>query len=269
MSSGVLRRGLKAGLAAVDSVRRPPRGLVILAYHRVGAGTDVEVDLDVGRFDEQLAYLAEHHEVLGIDGAVDALARGDDLAGAVVVTFDDGTADVVERALPVAERHQVPLCLYVATEHVEGSVPFPAGGRPVSWAALADGMASGWLTIGSHTHGHLLLDRVTPEEAAADLDRSIELIGSRLGTVVRHFAYPKAKPAAPAVRPIVAERFRSAAVAGTRPNPPGTDPLALARSPIQRSDGMRFFRHKVRGGLGAEDDLRVLLDRRRHAGART
>ena len=43
----------------------------------------------------------------------------------------------------------------------------------------------------------------------------------------------------------------------------------LARSPVQHSDGMRWFRHKAAGGLGFEDTLRRMLNRGRYAGATT
>ena len=57
---------------------------------------------------------------------------------------------------------------------------------------------------------------------------------------------------------------------GTRVNRYGaTDPYRLARSPVQVSDGDRWFRHKVAGGLGFEDTLRRALNRRRYAGAST
>ena len=62
-------------------------------------------------------------------------------------------------------------------------------------------------------------------------------------------------------------RFRSAALAGTRPNPYGdTDPWRLARSPIQLSDGMRWFERKIDGGMAFEDDIRRVANRRRYAG---
>ena len=83
-----------------------------------------------------------------------------------------------------------------------------------------------------------------------------------------HFAYPKAVPPSDAAAAAVRERFVSAALAGTRPNPYGsTDPFALARSPIQVADGMRWFRSKVVGGLHLEDEMRVRLNRRRYAGS--
>ncbi len=55
----------------------------------------------------------------------------------------------------------------------------------------------------------------------------------------------------PAADAAIRARFASAAVAGTRVNRVRrTDPYRLARSPIQVSDGMRWFRRKVAGGLG-------------------
>jgi len=68
----------------------------------------------------------------------------------------------------------------------------------------------------------------------------------------------------------VKRRFASAAVAGTRVNRYGaTDPYRLARSPIQLSDGMRWFRRKVTGGLAFEDTVRRALNRRRYADTTT
>ena len=59
-------------------------------------------------------------------------------------------------------------------------------------------------------------------------------------------------------------RFRSATLAGTRANRYcATDPFRVARSPIQVSDGMRWFRHKVAGGLAFEDTVRRAAHRAR------
>lgn len=58
--------------------------------------------------------------------------------------------------------------------------------------------------------------------------------------------------------------------AGTRANPYGrTDRQRLARSPVQTSDGMRWFERKLAGGMGLEDRMRQLRNRRRYAGACT
>jgi peptidoglycan/xylan/chitin deacetylase (PgdA/CDA1 family) len=268
-----LAHGVKAASAAVDIVRRPPRGLVALIYHRVGDASGRELELPLEVFDAQMAELAASGRATTLDRALEAVAGpepADASADPVVVTFDDGTVDFAEQAVPVLERHGIPALLYVATDFIERGEPFPHDGRPVSWSALGDAVATGLVEIGSHTHRHLLLDRTAPAVAAADLDRSVDLIGERLGRRPAHFAYPKAVLAAPAVEALVRERFRSAALAGTRPNRYGrSDPFRIARSPIQRRDGMVWFRRKLAGGLGLEDALRDTANRRRYAGRTT
>jgi peptidoglycan/xylan/chitin deacetylase (PgdA/CDA1 family) len=170
----------------------------------------------------------------------------------------------------VLVEHRIPVTLYVASRFLEDGVPFPDDGVPLSWGALRDASATGLVEVGSHTHGHALLDRLPPGDVDAELDRSIELITDRVGGRPEHFAYPKAVMGSPAADSAVRARFSSAAVAGTRVNPYGaTDPFRLARSPVQMSDGMRWFRRKLAGGMAFEDTLRGALNRRRYAGATT
>ena len=268
-----LGRAVKVAAAAGDLARPPACGVSVLIYHRVGGGSGLPVDLPAGLFDEQLAMLAERFRPVAMGPALAALATGTEPAGAdgrplVVVTFDDGTADFAEVALPIIERHRIPVTLYVATRFVEERRMFPDDGAPISWAALADACAGGLVEVGSHTHGHQLLDRLPADRVADELDRSIDLIGSRLGRAPLDFAYPKGLPGAPAADRAVRARFRSAALAGTRSNPYGrTDPYRLARSPIQTGDGAQWFLRKAAGGMALEDRLRSALNRRRYAGA--
>lgn len=270
-AKAVGRGALKRAAAAHDLVRRPRRGLVVLCYHRVGRRTTSRVDLPGALFEEQVARLAAGPGVMDLDGALRALAGPPPSEpGAVVVTFDDGTADFVEEALPILVRYRVPATLYVATDFVERGRSFPGSAAPLSWSALADAVSTGLVTVGSHTHTHALLDRLPAAEVDGELDRSITLIGERLGVECRHFAYPKALAGTPAADRAVRARFASAALAGTRANPYGaTDPYRLARSPVQVEDGLAFFDRKVLGGMRMEDDLRRLVNRRRFAGATT
>ncbi|MEM7141891.1 MAG: polysaccharide deacetylase family protein [Actinomycetota bacterium] len=258
---------VKATASAVDLVRRPAAGLVVLIYHRVGGRTPVTVDLPTPVFDEQMARLADEGCVISLDHAIGAYARGDDLDGRVVVTFDDGTADFVDEALPVLADHDIAATLYVATAFIDEGRMFPDDGAPATWAGLAECVDTGLVTIGSHTHEHVLLDRLAPDAVGADLDRSIELIEDELGVTPTHFAYPKALRPTPAAEREVRCRFRSAAVAGTRANPAGGDPHRLARTPVQTTDGRRWFDRKLAGGMAFEDDLRRLVNRRRYARA--
>jgi peptidoglycan/xylan/chitin deacetylase (PgdA/CDA1 family) len=266
----VLQQAVKASSAALDVVRGPTPGVVVLIYHRVGGGSGLEVDLPVAAFDTQMAWLAASGRVVTLATALQALVtepshRTETL---VVVTFDDGTADFAEHALPVLEQHRIPVTLYAATAFIDEGTPFPDYGRPCSWSALRDAAATGLVDVGSHTHRHRLLDRLPIAEVDDELDRSIALIGEHLGRPPLDFAYPKALLGSPAAQRAVQARFRSAAIAGTRPNPYArTDPYRLTRSPVQVSDGHRWFVRKAAGGMAFEDTLRRGLNRRRYSTA--
>lgn len=260
-----------------DRLIRPPCGVTILIYHRVGGGSDSAVDLDPDVFERHLDHLASHHRVLTLDDAVDALVRdgttgwgADDTAGrdyqpAVVLTFDDGTADFTEVAVPALVRHGLPATLYAATRFIDTGERFPWGAAPASWNALNDAASTGLVTIASHTHSHWLLDRLDGSAIAGDLDRSIDLIGAHIGAAPEHFAYPKALPGSPAAEIAVRRRFRSAALAASRVNRYGhADLHRLWRTPVQRTDGFDVFRHKAAGGLRLEGELRALAARVRY-----
>jgi peptidoglycan/xylan/chitin deacetylase (PgdA/CDA1 family) len=262
---------LKRASVGVDRLRAPGRGVVVLIYHRVGRRSNLEVDLPEALFDEQMAALAGADRAVSLEDGLLALdSGGPPSAGAdpVVVTFDDGTADFNDVVLPVLVEHKVPALVYIATDFIDSGREFPDQGTPLSWAALADTLTTGLVTIGSHTHTHALCDRLDPPAVDEELDRSRALIADRLGVEAHHFAYPKALAGSPAADRAVRARFRSAAIAGTRPNLYGrTDPYRLHRSPVQLGDGMRWFERKVAGGMRVEDDLRRLANRLRYAGA--
>ena len=273
MIRDMTQRAVKSTAAAVDQLRTPHDGVVILIYHRVGRRTSLEVDLPTSLFDEQMAALAELGRVTRLDDALDWLctpvsnAVSEETEGPpIVVTFDDGTEDLADIATPILERYAIPATLYVATEFLDRDIRFPADGRALSWASLAEMVATGLITVGSHTHTHSLLDRLSPREAAVEIETSGRMIDDHIGQHPAHFAYPKAVAPSPSVDRLIRSSYRSAALAGTRVNRRGhTDLHRLARSPIQMGDGMRWFERKVSGGMSLEDDLRTGVNRWRYA----
>lgn len=265
-STSVPRRLIKSGSRLYDVVRPPAVGVSVLIYHRVGAGTGGQMNLDAETFERQIEWLAATQRVVDLDAAVEEITGRGPLESGVALTFDDGTADWVDVVAPILVRHRVPATFYLTTSYPEGELPLPDGEPAISWAGVAELAASGVATIGSHTHTHRLLDRLDPAALDAELDRGVELIAEHLGAAPRHFAYPKAVDPSPAARVAVQRRFRSAALAGTRANVAGDDPLALRRSPIQAADTFDDFTRKARGGLGLEDSLRQVANRARYRG---
>jgi peptidoglycan/xylan/chitin deacetylase (PgdA/CDA1 family) len=234
-----LRKVAKGAVLPLGLIgRRRPGDLVILLYHRVGAG-DREIDVPLHLFRRQMERLADRERVLSLD---QALVDG----GGVVVSFDDGFADFHEHVVPVLADLQIPAVLYLATGLVgEG----PEGLR---WPQLQEAISTGLVTVGSHTHSHADLSRATASEAAEEMRRSRALIEDRLGVPCRHFAYPWAV-ASPAAEAAARSLFESAALDAWQTNRRSRiDPYRLGRAPVLRNDGVRFFGAKARGMLDGE-----------------
>ena len=225
----------------------PAAGLSILIYHRVGGGTRDERDLTTGAFRQQMQVLARHR-VVRIDDALGELAAGDDRPK-VVITFDDGFADVATTALPILAEHGLPFTLYLTTAYVGGTMHWDGstareGAPALTWEQVDALMASGLCTLGNHTHTHVRPERLDLHE----LDRCTKEMESRLGVTPQHFAYPWGV-AVPAVEAALGTRFRSAVTGELGRSHPAAHPLRLPRVPVRGSDPLRFFEAKVTGAL--------------------
>jgi hypothetical protein len=246
-----VRSSLKGGLAklAGNSVAA---GATLLIYHRVGGGSGDELDLPVSSLADQIEVLASKHDVLSLDRALDRLDAGDDRPS-VVLTFDDGFADVHERAFPLLRERRLPFTVYLAAGLVggqmrwEGSTASSQGAPALSWDQVIELHASGLCTLGNHTWDH-----AGPESVdGGQLERCSDEVEARVGERPRHFAWTWGVPV-PLLLPFVRQRFRSAATGTLGRNLPTDDRHALRRVPVRASDPVPFFEAKLTGNLGPE-----------------
>jgi peptidoglycan/xylan/chitin deacetylase (PgdA/CDA1 family) len=248
-----LRRTLKRGLAALTGPVRAdtaPSGATLLIYHRVGGGTPDERDLPTPEFEAQVSTLADR-DVVPLDTALDRLDAGDE-SPAIVLTFDDGFAEVYRTAWPLLRDAGLPFTLYVTTAYLDGTMHWPGStsrhpGPALTWRQLEELAGHPLVTIGNHTHTHARPDRLSAEE----LDRCSELLEQRLGIIPRHYCFTWGVPV-PEAMPLLDQRFRSAATGRVGRNGADADRLQLHRVPVRGSDPLPFFRAKLRGNLGPE-----------------
>jgi peptidoglycan/xylan/chitin deacetylase (PgdA/CDA1 family) len=262
------RRTLKRGLAGLDGSRRPgpTTGTTVLIYHRVAGGTPDERDVRASDFAAQVDAL-RGHRVVSLDDALDELDRGDDTPK-VVLTFDDGFADVHTVAWPQLRAASLPFTLYVTTAYIGGTMHWPGStsahpGPGLSWEQLAELAADPLVTVGNHTHTHARPDALSADE----LDRCSALLEERLGVVPQHFCFTWGVPV-PSARPLLQARFRSATTGTVGRNHPSSDRLELARVPVRGSDPLPFFRAKLTGDLRAEHLYERLVGAAKGAGLR-
>jgi peptidoglycan/xylan/chitin deacetylase (PgdA/CDA1 family) len=110
--------------------RRRVRGLfprpTVLMYHRIGEEVADPWALSVSpsRFDEQLAWLGRHREVLSLSEFARRHRDGDLPARAIAITFDDGYFCNASVAAPLLRAHDLPATIFVTTEPVSGGQEF-------------------------------------------------------------------------------------------------------------------------------------------------
>jgi peptidoglycan/xylan/chitin deacetylase (PgdA/CDA1 family) len=271
------RRVLKRLLARTSSAGLAGRGFgqaaggaTLLIYHRVGGGSPDERDVATADFVEQLdevGAVLPPGSVVPLDTAADRIESGN-ATPSVVLTFDDGFADVYRNAWPHLRERRLPFTIYVASGYVgatmrwEGSTA-KAAGPALTWDQLAEMLASGLCTVGNHTRSHARPEALTATEldlCSADIERHLQV-------QPRHFAYTWGI-AVPAMEPALRERFRTAATGRLGRNQPGADLMRLRRVPVRRTDPAEFFRAKLVGALGPERAYAGIVAAAKKAGAR-
>lgn len=245
-ASDSIRTGVKQILGRAAG-RRPVSGVTILVYHRVGGGSRDELDVPEAAFRHHLDLLTGH-DVVSLDEALDGLDAGD-LRPRVVLSFDDGFAEVHTNAWPLLRDRALPFTVYLTTAYMGGGMDWQGAtasgsGRGMSWDQLAQLATSPLVTIGNHTHRHVPPERLDTGE----IDRCTAATEDRLGVTPRHFAYPWGI-AVPALEGELRARFRSAVTGKVGRNLPDTDRVRLRRVPVRRTDPPVFVAAKLHGRL--------------------
>jgi peptidoglycan/xylan/chitin deacetylase (PgdA/CDA1 family) len=166
----------------------------ILTYHSVSDRPWPDVarfTVTPDRFGAHLALLAElDYTALNVTQLASTLRAGAELPPRpVLITFDDGYADVLENALPRLAARGFTSTLYMITGCVRDERSSTQGPTFLSWNELRELERSG-MEIGSHSHTHPQLDVLSVEEARAELQVSKHILEDKLGHEVPSLAYP-------------------------------------------------------------------------------
>ena len=124
-----IRRKLTNGLRYLHS--RFTANSAILLYHRVAEPVKDPAGLCVSpkHFEQHMAAVREFGTPIVIGELVRAQREGQLERGSICVTFDDGCLDLLENALPILEKFEIPAAIYC----VSGNF-----GHPFWWDVLID-----------------------------------------------------------------------------------------------------------------------------------
>jgi peptidoglycan/xylan/chitin deacetylase (PgdA/CDA1 family) len=154
----------------------------VLVYHSISSpvvplpsGNDVSP----ARFAQQLSWLSRHRTILPL---TETLSRPESRSEAAI-TFDDGFRDNLTVALPLLEKFQMPMTLFVTPGFLdrEGYLS-PADLREISQHPL--------ITIGAHGLWHRHFNRLLIEEARFELVESRRVLQEITARKIDLLAWP-------------------------------------------------------------------------------
>ena len=93
---------------------------VVLGYHRVGTeGVPLYCTLAQEVFAKQMQYIAQYYRVLSVEQMAAELRDPDAQGQGIVVTFDDGYLGTFTEALPVLQKYNIPVTVYLTAGAIE------------------------------------------------------------------------------------------------------------------------------------------------------
>ena len=158
----------------------------VLMYHRFGESRFPSTNISVEQFEAHLAHLsAGNYTVLELDDIIARLRAGELLPDrTVAITIDDAYQSVFNEAWPRLTEAGFPFTLFVASSPIDRELS-----AYMSWDQIRELQASG-VTIGSQTHTHPHLHKLTDEQVRAEISTSNRRFIEELGLRPELFAYP-------------------------------------------------------------------------------
>ncbi|HNY10088.1 MAG TPA: polysaccharide deacetylase family protein [Candidatus Wallbacteria bacterium] len=148
-------------------------------------------------FSFQMWYLKTFgYNVVSLQKLFEDLEAGRELPPyTVALTFDDGFADFYQNALPVLKKYALPASVFMVTgqagENADWEdIALTGTGRLMNEGEIREASSLSRISFYPHTATHKKLSKLTKEEAAAEVKKSLDAIESLTGSRPPVFAAP-------------------------------------------------------------------------------
>ena len=223
----------------------------ILVYHSISSPPEPMVgaiDISPKRFEQQLAWLRKTNRVVRLE---DTLVGLD--SRTIAITFDDGYRDNLTTALPLLEKYNLPMTLFMVAGLVNSD-------GYLSDDELREISRHPLITIGSHGLWHRNFNAISVDEARFELTESRRLLAETIEKPVDLMAWPYGE-CSPEVERLAGEcGFRAAWSVWKGTN--GT--YSRWRVPLGRNDYLLRFIAKASGVYGLTEAKLHRFKNRRH-----
>lgn len=156
--------------------------ITILCYHGIldNPWGLSELFVKVNEFEAQMKYLSENGYTTLFASEI---ASAGNYEKPVIITFDDGYADVYNNAFPILKKYNLKANVYMISGWINGDVY-------MTTAMTKEMSDSPLIEIGSHTVNHKALAALSDEEIDYELKTSKQDLENMIGKSVDVIAYP-------------------------------------------------------------------------------
>ena len=229
------RGGLKA-----DGIQTVP----ILCYHRITDKCDSPTCLSPKVFDQQMQYLKKNgYRTISLEQLLCFLDFTCSIPEkSVIITLDDGYRSAYDVAYPTLKKYGFRATFFIYTDFVAVSR------NAVTWDQLREMKEDGF-EVGAHSISHTDLTQQKEGETrgayqsriAHEIGGSKKIIDNKVKQNTIHFAFPFGRQNATVLRLCRQAGYKTAVSVKRGSNPFYTDPLALRRNQILKTDMKNFI----------------------------
>jgi peptidoglycan/xylan/chitin deacetylase (PgdA/CDA1 family) len=180
---------------------------LILGYHRVAdvEGDPLHLFVSPKNFAEQMEVIRQYAYPMCMQDLVIHINDNKLPRNAVAITFDDGYADILYRALPILARYDVPATSFLVTGNLGKQFwwdePTPqmisktgrneiVNDRTLLINEILELASNNLIEIGAHSVNHLILADQPADEQKFEIKQSKVFLDELLGHTISGFSYP-------------------------------------------------------------------------------
>lgn len=156
-------------------------------------------------------------------------------------------SDILETLKTVPNDKRAEICEVILDQAARHSSHAATQLAPLTVGQVAELAESQWISFGSHSHCHNMLDQITIDDAKDSIEHSRKLIESWSDKAVKHFAYPNGNHNPRLATAVEDMGFHSATILGMEHWDGRSDLFALPRIAIGRYDSFERFKLRLAG----------------------
>ncbi len=183
----VLLINAQVSYAYNDSAESRDNGVVIYAYHRIDETESPATNLSFEQFETHINTIIENdYNVITMDDAVEALKKDLKIKPkTIVITFEGGHKSILDKAVPLLLKHDLPFTIFVAVNHVEWNSQRYLDWDEIQSLAKQDGVA-----IGLHPSSYSSMLDHSIKNIRAQINHAKSRYRELLDSEPKYFAYP-------------------------------------------------------------------------------